>query len=544
MEPVNEQARLYSQTYTEALNSNQAETVRWSAYRQDHVDLKANLRMYQQSSKVDILIPVGTKALLPGQLYHTSEVMVSHGGGYFSDCTAEQAQSIADRRIKLADEMLQKYDRERSLYSDKLELPLMSEAFASEDGGREIIEPYDEAAENRWRVEHRQRVRESKQREAKERAAGDCSADKGSDGELFAKLEEAELLEELEQEMEQLELDAGEQVDDQTLGRLMRGELRLNGRPRVAHNVEKSAVVEKVPIIGNPTGAETKPPKPPVTVEEEEIETTDEDEDSEEDGDDDVSAAFTEILSETKDYSVEDTIKTFQAKLKGVRQRLYQNSLTLNEKLDLYQLYGELEEALDILQPPGVLGQIGTVAKEQTQPRRDVEKKVQFAETEQIKVIDSNPPDLWRDREESLKATKNTLFLPIVHSPGHGIAPPMPSSDEIVSPADIYRLFLAEQEEPPKKPTSPVGLKSILKNKLVNRTTGPRVAEQPRGLGSKPAWMDSWPDMLGEIVEHTTPSVVSDIPKSVTSSHDQPPQQEQQQQQPKKKVSRFKQQRQ
>ncbi|XP_052894873.1 unconventional prefoldin RPB5 interactor-like protein [Anopheles moucheti] len=521
MEPVIQANHLYNKTYSDALRTNEAETARWTAYRQEHMELKENLRMYQKAPKADIMIPIGTKAFLPGQLYHTGEVMVSHGCGYFSDCSSEQAQLIADRRIKLAEELLQKYERERSLYNDKLEVPLAGEAFA---GGnvQEIVEAYDEEAEKRWREEHRYRVRQNKQKEAKERAANKNAALDISDNELFTKLEEMELLEELEQEMDQLELPTGDDDDDQ-LGRLMRGELRIHERLRTAH---KQTVPESV--IDTKSGSswtaiqQQRTTNEPRTVEEEEpeeqIETTDDEEDENEEAD--VSAEFSQLLNETKNRPKKEKIKVFQAKLKDVRQRLYQNSMDIVQKIDLYQLHDELEEALDFLLPSKEPEE-----EPSEQHGSDKSKKVKFDEQEHIKLI-TNIHQEQTGEEELLHHSKPTLFLPIVHSPECYSSD---SKEEIVSPADIYRKFLAEEESLKQLQFS--NLKPILKNYNQNRPLSERPTKQaPR---KNTPVTSPLPDLLGEVVEHTNADVA-------TEADVQPVQKQQQQ---KRKVSRFKQQR-
>uniref|UniRef100_A0A182WIS5 Unconventional prefoldin RPB5 interactor n=1 Tax=Anopheles minimus TaxID=112268 RepID=A0A182WIS5_9DIPT len=529
MEPVHESTQLYNKTYSDALRTNEAETARWTVYRQEHVELKENLRMYQKAPRADIMIPVGTKAFLPGQLYHTGEVMVSHGCGYFSNCSTEQAQSIADRRIQLAEQLLQKYERERSLYSDKLKVPLAGEAFAGENI-QEIVEVYDEEVEKLWRQEHRRRVRESKQQEAKERAARMEASQEISDSELFAKLEEMELLEELENEMDQLELPAGENDDDQ-LGRLMRGEIRMNERPRTAHKrMEPSTGSESVTnsLDGLIATELEKQGTTPVAEEgeaDEQIETTDDEgDDKADEDDDDITHEFSKLLTETKNYPKKEKIKVFLSKLKDVRQRLYQNSIDIVQKVDLYQFHDELEEALDFLLPSKEPGedQSAAVAEKANQHGSDKSKKVKFAEQEQIKII-TNRHGQYTDEEESLNHSKTTLFLPIVHSPEYYSSD---SKQEIVSPGDIYRKFLAEEASLKQLQFS--NLKPILKNQKTNQPRPERRVEQ---ASDKKESTIPMPDLVGEIVEHTNVAVA-------TEAEIQPVQPQQ-----KRKVSRFKQQR-
>ncbi|XP_058124708.1 unconventional prefoldin RPB5 interactor-like protein [Anopheles ziemanni] len=531
-----DQQQMYNQAYGDALRTNENETQRWSAYRQEHLDLKENLKMYQKTPRADILIPMGTKALLPGQLYHTGEVLVSHGGGYFTECTSEQARSIADRRVQLADEMLQKYDRERTLYSDKLEVPFINEAFAQ--GGREIIEPYDEQTEERWRAEHRRRVRETKQREAVDRKKKDQD-----DRDLFEKLEEMELLEELENEMEQLDMP---EDDDDQLGRLMRGEIRLNSKLRTAHRsvpaAENDTIDIRKPTKESPTEGEqntTTEDEENGKISDEDLVTTD-DESVDGQGEEDISPEFSQLLNETKMLAKEEKIKIFQAKQKDVRKRLYQNSITITEKVDLYQLYEELEEALDFLRAGQETDEAIDDEQEEEETKSDQEptanytekqrRKISFAEHDEIKLIEN-----WQGLRITDKLptgnTEKTVFLPIVHS-AETLSNEYRNEaqeDEIICPADIFRKEMERRE-------TPVELRSILKNKhfvekeshSANESFGKTgVKRMVKETRMKDTMQD---DILGEIVEHKIE------PESTSAVTDLPPQ-------PKKKVSRFKQQR-
>ncbi|XP_052873841.1 unconventional prefoldin RPB5 interactor-like protein [Anopheles cruzii] len=527
---------LYGKTYADALKSNDEETARWTAYRQEHVELKENIRMYQQSPRTDILIPVGSKALLPGQLYHTGELLVSHGNGYFSECSSEQAQSIADRRIRVANDMLQKYERERMLHSDKLDAPFVREAFA-DGGGQEILEVYDEAAEKRWREEHRHRVREHKQREARERAETE-STTKNEDGDedLLRHLEEMELLEELEHEIDQLDIAPDDPANEQ-LQRLMQGEISLNEKPRIAHQDTSQ-------------DNDTEQQSNGIKEQEEEIETTDdestgsrEDDKQDEDNDENLTAEFQRLLDDTKNCGEEEKINIFRAKLREVRQQLYANSISIVEKVDLYQLHEEIEEALDFLQLPSE--EDGAIAEVRDEPELEApatkrkSKKIKFAEHDQIKLIDGRNSSVSESGESTINGTEKTLFLPIVHSPdtlpeayrAHGTG----STEEILSPADIYRLF--EMETEVKVPSTVGHRKSILKNKQISqqetKQENPVVPKSNRA--SRPlSKVTPSVAIIGEIVEHDD---------AVTDTKEPPPESD-----PKrrtnKKVSRFKQQRQ
>lgn len=298
---------LYSKVYSEALQKNTTETAKWKQYEQEHQEVKSNLDMYRKQFKVDILIPIGSKAFLPGHLYHTGEVMASHGSGYFSECTVDQAKTIVDHRLKIAREMLQKYDRERELFTDKMEVPFAEEAF----GGQEIIEEYDDEREKLWREEHRKRIRESKTREAFERQQ---NKQDNTDRELMEHLEELELMEELEEEIEGLNAPID---SDEQLRKLMSGEIKLNEKKRVAHG--SSSAVTKDGETEHHTSTVNTSAKNLTNDEQFEIETTDDDDDDEDgssESEDHVSPAFLKLLQLTKSMNKRDKIETFKRELK------------------------------------------------------------------------------------------------------------------------------------------------------------------------------------------------------------------------------------
>ncbi|GAB0098271.1 hypothetical protein DMENIID0001_139860 [Sergentomyia squamirostris] len=184
---------LREKSLQEALHRNAEETARWTAFRNEQGQAMENLQMYRKQLEVEIMVPIGNKALLPGHLYHTNEVMVTHFNGLFTKCTVDKAVEILETRLGNAHERLSALESERDLFENRLELPGMFDALA----GREIIEEYDEEKEREWRYAHRDRVREQKQKEAKERKVDDSEFD-----DMMARLDELELIEELNDDEE------------------------------------------------------------------------------------------------------------------------------------------------------------------------------------------------------------------------------------------------------------------------------------------------------------------------------------------------------
>uniref|UniRef100_A0A1Q3F4U1 Uncharacterized protein n=1 Tax=Culex tarsalis TaxID=7177 RepID=A0A1Q3F4U1_CULTA len=458
---------LYNKVYTEALLKNTAETARWKQYEQEHQEVKSNLDLYRKQLKVDILIPIGSKAFLPGHLYHTGEVMASHGSGYFSDCSVDQAKMIVDHRLKTAHEMLQKYDRERELFTDKIEVPFVEEAF----GGQEIVEEYDDQREQIWREEHRKRIKELKKREALQRQQ---NKQDGTDREIIEHLEELELMEELEEEISGLNVPV--ETDDQ-LRKLMSGEIKLNEKKRIAH--------DRTSAVGKDRETQHQPCTPVNNAshddEQCEIETTDEDDDDDDGGssasEDNVSPAFLKLLQVTKSMNKRDKIATFKRELKEIQFKLKQSAITIEEKVDLYDLSYELEEALDFLQPSW---------DESSENGSKKKKVIKFANDVSVKIID--------DEETNTKSNK-TLELKIKHSnecTNHST--PTDENNEIQSPVDIYRLFeLCASKELVATPK--LETKSILKKR---NTPLPEIPHE----STTQKRSNIVTDIIGDIVEH------------------------------------------
>lgn len=99
---------------------------------------------------------------------------------------------------------------------DRLELPDDNQIFGNSNEAREIIEEYNEEEEQNWREQHKIRVREHKQAEAEERKQRRQNDD---DIDINAILEQAELMEELESELEQLNIESDENLQDHLQGK-------------------------------------------------------------------------------------------------------------------------------------------------------------------------------------------------------------------------------------------------------------------------------------------------------------------------------------
>lgn len=109
---------LYGNHYfcPKALSRNTAEHERWTQYLQDHQQAIESLEHFRKSIETDIMVPVGSKALIPGKLYHTNEILLSHSSQVYSKCTSHQAQQVCLHRIGVAKQRLEDFATERELY--------------------------------------------------------------------------------------------------------------------------------------------------------------------------------------------------------------------------------------------------------------------------------------------------------------------------------------------------------------------------------------------------------------------------------------------
>uniref|UniRef100_A0A0K8WKC5 Unconventional prefoldin RPB5 interactor n=1 Tax=Bactrocera latifrons TaxID=174628 RepID=A0A0K8WKC5_BACLA len=222
----------------EALAKNGEEATRWKNYKDENGTAVENLDRFSKNLTVDVMVPIGRKAYMPGQLIHTNEVLVGHYQNYFSKCSAHKAKEIGEYRIKMAQENLEKLQNESNLWKNKLDKPYTEGVFPSKED-YEIIENYDEEKEMIWREQHNVRVKLAKEREKEERQSNiskvpnENNIKDSSDINVFKILEEAELKEELENELERLEID---DISNDTIKELMNGEMKLpSEKPRVAH---------------------------------------------------------------------------------------------------------------------------------------------------------------------------------------------------------------------------------------------------------------------------------------------------------------------
>eukprot|EP00096_Caligus_rogercresseyi_P000251 TRINITY_DN10643_c0_g1_i1.p1 TRINITY_DN10643_c0_g1~~TRINITY_DN10643_c0_g1_i1.p1 ORF type:complete len:405 (-),score=105.95 TRINITY_DN10643_c0_g1_i1:24-1238(-) len=188
---------------------------KWTLHKEEYEALYKRLENLCDQTQYQVMIPLaGSKAFMPGRLENTNEVMVLLGDNWFADRSVKQARDMVRRRIQKCDSMLKDLATEKKLFENwrKETLGMKGEGGSSEgEGGmEEIREPYDESTERQWREEHKVKVREYIMN--KKNNDGSSKAEDESDNELWRRLDELEIREELEEDNSEEE-DDGEEED-------------------------------------------------------------------------------------------------------------------------------------------------------------------------------------------------------------------------------------------------------------------------------------------------------------------------------------------
>ncbi|XP_011684879.1 PREDICTED: unconventional prefoldin RPB5 interactor [Wasmannia auropunctata] len=197
----NYQQILLDTVLAQKLEQNEKQIKTITDYRNRHKKVIEGLQVYPLSLSENCLVPIGKRAFMKGKLTHTNEILVSLGDGYFAKYSASQAIALCNRRIAWSDEMLKNLETERNLYEMRQYFLLGHDVFGED--GEDIVEHWTDNKLDEWRVQHRQREKEYHQKLAKLREKE--KTDIRTEEDLFKRLDELEVEEELEDEIYRLQ---------------------------------------------------------------------------------------------------------------------------------------------------------------------------------------------------------------------------------------------------------------------------------------------------------------------------------------------------
>ncbi|XP_011164007.1 unconventional prefoldin RPB5 interactor-like protein [Solenopsis invicta] len=200
---------LLNNVFAQKLEQNEKQTKTITDYKNRHQKVIEGLQVYPLSISENCMVPIGKRAFMKGKLTHTNEILASLGDGYFAKYSASQAIALCNRRIAWADEMLKSLETERNLYEMRTNLSLKHDVFGEEDR-KDIMEYWSDSKLDEWRVQHRQREKDYHQKLAKSKEKTDIRTEE----DLFKRLDELEIQEELEDEIYRLEAEQKKFSDD------------------------------------------------------------------------------------------------------------------------------------------------------------------------------------------------------------------------------------------------------------------------------------------------------------------------------------------
>ncbi|XP_044212623.1 unconventional prefoldin RPB5 interactor 1 [Thunnus albacares] len=191
----------------------------WKKVSGDYEALKDRLTTLPDQLSYDIMVPFGPLAFMPGKLVHTNEVTVLLGDNWFSKCSAKQAQKIVDHRMNYVTSEIDDLSKTMKNFEARVGLAKDLETMSATKG--EYVEIREDVGNNdATATKGKQRIAHKPNSKPKVDAVLDLEEeDEENEGEdrdgtgiksvmtkeeLWARLDELEKLEELQDERDRL----------------------------------------------------------------------------------------------------------------------------------------------------------------------------------------------------------------------------------------------------------------------------------------------------------------------------------------------------
>ena len=172
-------------------------------HRAEYARVKERLDGLSDNMTHKVMVPMTSKAFMPGTLVHTNEVMVLLGDNWFIQTSAKKAAEIADRRIKKCDDILENLEKELNLVEGwKKQADTLTR---DKNECIEITEDFDEEKEKEWKKKHAANVRKERSKQ---------STEFKDESDLWQRLEELEVQEALEREWDEQEEDEEDESEE------------------------------------------------------------------------------------------------------------------------------------------------------------------------------------------------------------------------------------------------------------------------------------------------------------------------------------------
>ncbi|KAG7522359.1 hypothetical protein JOB18_020507 [Solea senegalensis] len=192
----------------------------WKKVSGDYEALNDRLKTLPDQLSYDIMVPFGSLAFMPGKLVHTNELTVLLGDNWFARCSAKQAQKLVDHRMKHVKHELDDLSKTMKNFEARVGLVKDLETISANKGDcvdirEEVRNNGTSVTKGRQRIAHRPNSKPKLDavldlKEEDEENDGEDGSDEGSgkgiltEEELWARLDELEKLEELEDDQDRL----------------------------------------------------------------------------------------------------------------------------------------------------------------------------------------------------------------------------------------------------------------------------------------------------------------------------------------------------
>lgn len=191
---------IFESSNQNALSENQQSMYNWVKFKEELKTTKELVQSLPEKLSHRVMVPLTSKAMIPGRIVHTNEFLVGLGADYLVKKTSKQANEFIERRIGDCDEMLGKLEKELEFLQSNLQVSDFNDAFGSEDRP-EISEFVSEEEDKAWREEHRIKVKEHHRKLAELKKEEKKIV---NEQDLWERLDQLELEEELEDELNRL----------------------------------------------------------------------------------------------------------------------------------------------------------------------------------------------------------------------------------------------------------------------------------------------------------------------------------------------------
>ncbi|CAB1322967.1 unnamed protein product [Coregonus sp. 'balchen'] len=189
----------------------------WEMVKGDYEALEDRLKTLPDQVSYDIMVPFGPLAFMPGKLVHTNEITVLLGDNWFAKCSAKQAQKLVEHRKKHVNSALDDLHKTRKNFEARVGFTEDLEKLSGAKGDyveiREEVGSIEEIVSkgkqrvalkphSKPKMEAVVKIEEEEEVDEEGGGEGDGGSRRGvlSEEELWARLDELEVLEEQEEE--------------------------------------------------------------------------------------------------------------------------------------------------------------------------------------------------------------------------------------------------------------------------------------------------------------------------------------------------------